>query len=420
MKGVEPEPAEPPPLTPPKLPPRGPSWWYVPIARQRGMLGGVLSGIARAHRLNTRLLRMLTVVAAFVFPLTVPLYVAAWFLLPESPKPGRSPADLVASGSRSWLAILAGITAVAVLFDGGGWQVGHGGNLAGAAILIGIGAWLWNRSDTLAGSATPPGQRPTAAAGLSYPDDGTSLRVGANQPAATEPPLPWAPGRAPWDLLDEPHGPPPPPPSPRPPVGRATLAAGLLALGVAVLGDRLGWYRLDAAEALAVLLATIGIGLVVGAFVGGGRLLILPALLLLPLTVAAARIDRLDLHGGIGERTLVAADVGEATKGYHHGVGAFSLDLRGLKWESGQLRVPVELEVGELRVTVPAGVDLDVTAHVGAGQADVLATAGSGTGVERRVTDDDPTTDRTLVLDARVGLGHLVVERAPAAGGGAR
>ena len=89
------------------------------------------------------------------------------------------------------------------------------------------------------------------------------------------------------------------------------MAVALIALGAVLAGDRFGWYRLDVAAALAVLLAITGVGLVVGAFIGGGRGLIAPAAVLLVLTIAAAGVGRVHVDGAIGERTMRPSTVAE-------------------------------------------------------------------------------------------------------------
>jgi hypothetical protein len=197
----------------------------------------------------------------------------------------------------------------------------------------------------------------------------------------------------------------------RPPIARLTLAVALIALGMAVAGDLVGWYRLDLAEGLATVLGVVGLGLVVGAFTGGGRALVLPALLLLPLTMGAAQLGRVHLGGGIGERDYRPTTVSEASDGYHHGVGQVTVDLRDLSWSAGTVRVPVRLGIGEVRVWVPGGVDLDVDTHLGAGQIEVLGRRASGTRLDQRFEIDDPQANRTLQLDVEGGIGHVEVQQ---------
>ena len=199
----------------------------------------------------------------------------------------------------------------------------------------------------------------------------------------------------------------------RPPVARVTAAVALLGLGLAAIGDRLGLFDLDLTATLALLLGIVGVGLVVGAFVGGGRWLLLPALVLGPLAIGAAMVGSLNLGAGVGNaeaRPLGPAEVGD---GLEHGIGTYTVDLRDFEWTGDNAEVPVDLAVGvELRVTVSDGVDLVVDAEVAVGQVDGLDRQASGTGVEETFTFDEPGSTWTLHLRLDVGVGHIVVERA--------
>jgi hypothetical protein len=200
------------------------------------------------------------------------------------------------------------------------------------------------------------------------------------------------------------------------------MAVALIALGVVIAGDRIGWYRLDVAAALAVLLGVVGVGLVVGAVLGAGRSLIAPAAILLVLTVGAAAVGRVHVAGGIGDRTIRPATVAEATDGYDHGIGQVTVDLRDLATQlpaRETVTVPVDLGIGDLRVLVPDGVDLEVAADVGIGRVDALDRSSDGVGNDETFRFNDPNSDRSLRLDLDVGIGHVDVdmERVPAGAG---
>jgi hypothetical protein len=213
--------------------------------------------------------------------------------------------------------------------------------------------------------------------------------------------------------------PPGPPPKRRPPVGRVTGAAALVGLGLAVVGDRLGWYDLDGAAALALLFGVVGLGMVVGAFIGGGRSLIFPALLLGPLALAAAVLGDTSIWGPIGEREVVPTTVADIGDGLDHGIGQYTVDLRRLEWPGVTVDVPVKVGIGELQVSVPDDVDVVVDATVGAGRIDAVGRSASGTSLDEHLAYDDPSTDRTIHLEVDVGVGHVEVDRV-ATGAGAR
>lgn len=462
------------------------------------MLGGVVGGISARYGWDRRAARVLTVVAALVVPVVVPLYLVAWILLPADPEPGRAPAELFQGGNRSWIGVGLVVVGVAMFF-GGGWGIGpiwHD-DLVGAIVLIGLGAWLWTRRPPesgdpgrpdVAGSAgavpapvagggpqtgaaassavvgppgwvtgappptsgplgpppgagTAPGQPPPGYGTTAYGQPVTTHRppppygaspapyggpppygAGGTAPYGAAGPVAGAAGwGSPWYGPGSPPGPPPGPPPARsapvpavrrPPVARVTAAVSLLALGLAGIGDRLGLFDLDLTAALALLLGIVGVGLVVGAVIGGGRWLLLPALLLGPLAIGTAMVGSLNLGAGVGDVEVRPAGLAEIGGGLEHGIGTFTVDLRDFEWTGDRAEVPVDLAVGELRVTVPDGVDLVVDAEVAAGQVDALDRQASGTGVEETFTFDDPASTRTLRLRLDVGVGHIVVERA--------
>ena len=436
-----------------------PSWWHRPLSRCRDgrVLGGVVGGIAARYGWDRRAARLLTVLGALVLPVVVPLYLVAWIVLPADPEPGRAPAELFQGDGRTWIAVGLVVVGVAMFF-GGGWGFGLGWNddLLGAAFLIGLGAWLWSRRPpeptdhdpaAPAASAVPAAGPPPAPSGPTW--SGAAAPAGP-PPSAVGPtwPRPGAPvpPRGPFDQPWAPYGPPPPPsygapygyagsgyrppppygpplaPAPppaaprpavhRPPVARITAAAALLGLGVAAIGDRIGLFDLDLAAVLALLLGIVGVGLVVGAFIGGGRWLLLPALVLGPLAIGAAMVGSLNLAAGVGEAEVRPRNPAEIGDGLEHGIGSFTVDLRDFEWSGDSAQVPVDLAVGELRVTVPDDVDLVVDAEVAAGQVDALDRQVSGTSVEETFAFDAAGTSRTLRLQLDVGVGHVLVERA--------
>jgi hypothetical protein len=183
-------------------------------------------------------------------------------------------------------------------------------------------------------------------------------------------------------------------------------------------GDRFGWYRLDVAAALAVLLAITGVGLVVGAFIGGGRGLIAPAAVLLVLTIAAAGVGRVHVNGAVGERTVRPVTIAEAEDGYDHGIGQLTVDLRGLdRADEDEVTISVDLGVGEVKVLVPEGTNLEVVTDVGIGKVDVLDREAEGVGNDDTFRFEDPASNQKLRLEIDVGIGHVDVDRVPAATG---
>lgn len=195
----------------------------------------------------------------------------------------------------------------------------------------------------------------------------------------------------------------------------ASSIAAKIAIGVVLLALGVGGFVAAAAGAalgggivIAGLIIACGIGLVGGAFRGGARWLIAPAVVLaLPLAAVAA--TDLDIRGTWGERTFRPATVAELGDGYEMGGGAMRVDLRELELPPGRTELPLEIGMGEIQVLVPD--DMCVV-----GDADVsLGVVDFGNGEEGGIdfsASDDRTPDPGVSyvhLDADIGFGAMRV-----------
>ena len=135
----------------------------------------------------------------------------------------------------------------------------------------------------------------------------------------------------------------------------------------------------------------------------------LVALLLVSAAVAAA-VFHVHVGNGIGDREYAAATTSELRSSYELGVGTLRLDFSGLTLPAGTTReVKARVDVGDLRVTVPSGVAVQIVGRARAGSVRLLGAESDGWEVERRVAE---TGRPTLVLDAGVGAGSVRVDRA--------
>ncbi|HYR26872.1 MAG TPA: PspC domain-containing protein [Thermoanaerobaculia bacterium] len=183
----------------------------------------------------------------------------------------------------------------------------------------------------------------------------------------------------------------------------ALAIAGLI--GMFFMGLAAAWAAATGSGVVvAIIVILIGAALVVAAFNGGARWLILPALALaVPLgTVAAADIR---FEGGVGEtshrpQTIQAIPAG----GYEYGVGDQRIDLRGLDWTKDRvIRVEAEQGIGRMLILVPENVcvDGDIDAEYGVVEIAGEESSGSlGSGYE--------ATPR-LELDAHIDAGKIEV-----------
>jgi phage shock protein PspC (stress-responsive transcriptional regulator) len=156
----------------------------------------------------------------------------------------------------------------------------------------------------------------------------------------------------------------------------------------------------------------IGAALIVTAFTGGARWLVLPAVAF-ALSVSVIAAAHVDLHGGVGERTYRPQTLSALRDGYRLGAGRLEVDLRGVAFPPGTTELHVRLGAGELIVLVPRGVCVATSAHIGGGYVGALERRSGGLDVDWTERPSPPPHTPRLVLDGNVGLGALLVADHP-------
>jgi phage shock protein PspC (stress-responsive transcriptional regulator) len=213
-------------------------------------------------------------------------------------------------------------------------------------------------------------------------------------------------------------------------VAPVTFGAAFIALGGLWLASSLGVPGITLTRALAGALLVIGIGLVVGAFLGRGRGLIVTGAILAPVvalmtlfphvpqSLEVVSVGRDGVIVSDGERRIEApatlADL-PPDGTYEFGAGSFTLDLRTLGDEiaaAGTVRVSVEMGIGSLRLRLPDDVTAEVAVELGIGRIRILDASSSGgigvTDQQRLVIGDG---GGTLVLQIEQGIGDVAVTR---------
>jgi phage shock protein PspC (stress-responsive transcriptional regulator) len=189
------------------------------------------------------------------------------------------------------------------------------------------------------------------------------------------------------------------------------VALGLVAVAVFSLLARADtWPSAGAAWALLAIAGLIFLWTRRGR---GARGLVIAMLTLLALLVVSAvvavttafAVFNVSLGDGVGARTYVPAAAADVRPQYHLGVGRLQLDLTSVH-STRPVRVAARLGIGELRVIVPPAARVHVASHVKAGSIDALGRHADGTSV--RV---DTGSGSSIVVDAQVGAGHVVVVR---------
>ncbi len=188
------------------------------------------------------------------------------------------------------------------------------------------------------------------------------------------------------------------------------LGAGLLVLCGVIFVAGAWAAAIGGGTVVACLVIAAGLMLIVGAFRGGMRWLILPALALaVPVAfVAAADVD---LDGGIGEREYRPASAGDIRDRYELGIGSLVLDLRNTRLPPAESTdVTLDVGVGEGVVVVPENVCVASQADVGVGAVQVFDHESGGVDVD---WIENPRPRRgvpVVVVHGDVGVGLLQVK----------
>jgi len=332
-------------------------------------LAGVCAGLGRYFDVNPLVYRIAFAALALAGGTGVLLYIAAWLVMPnETSDDSIAVEALREHRDRPWLLLGVGLLsfgAILALSEARFWP--GTGNVWLAAILVGAAIVWWH---------VGRGNRPRA-----------ESTVTSAAPAA-----PRQPKRP--SLFS-------------PVLGALLAAAGLLGL-LAVLDV----YEVDVAVAFAAGVAIVGAAVAVGATTGRrvGGLVVLGLVLLAGFGVAAA--TPVSFSSGLGERLERPLAVTDLKDSYELGIGELTVDLSGVELPAGTTKIDVRLGIGDVVVTVPEDVALEIDARAGAGEVNVLGDRDEGAPAHERVTVAGATTDApVLKLDADVALGSLQVRR---------
>ena len=372
--------------------------------RQGRIVAGVAQGFANRYDVPVLLIRVIFVLLTFAGGLGVALYAAGWFLI-RSVDEAETPAQRIFSGAsttRSWLGIGLVFLAILILLDnftflstGIVWSVG----------LLVVGVLLY----------TGDLPRLVRNEGANDQKEGVQQMTTTQTPVTTavEPVGPSGPG-------DTGSGP-PPTPTPTPPVlppppakpketsylGRITIGVMLVSLGVLAILDNIPGVPIEPQPRHYMALATvvIGLGLIVGGFVGRARWLILIAALLVP-TLLFSPVFEYDWNSEEFDRTVSPDTFAELEDSYALDVGNMVIDLTDLPWDGETVDLEARVDAGNIEIWIPPGVGLEGEASVDVGHVGAFGRESSGLG-NPTLQFDNPGPEGTVVLEAAVDLGNI-------------
>jgi phage shock protein PspC (stress-responsive transcriptional regulator) len=384
-------------------------------------IAGVAAGIAQRYHIDPVVVRIGFVVAALCNGAGLLIYLLGWLLLAREDDEVSPAEALVTKGRSSTSTGLTVLLCVLLLptsgfFAGGGFPMISGVVLSvGALYLLHRNRGHLGRSACSAAPAhdTAPAYQATATEPMSTTPHATSQDI---PPVVPTPPA-WDPlGAAPfaWDLPEPGQAvqPPPEPPAPRrrTRVGAITFGLALLVAGAAVIAGRgSSWFT--APHVIGLVVGVLGLGLVAGSIVGGGRGLIG---LVIPLSVVGVLLTQVSPQNWqhVGDIATQPTSLEQVQSRYDTGAGSIDLNLDSLP-SSGTVHTSIDVGVGSATVQVPRNADVEAMCSSGIGHVSCLGEESNGNNPSRRVKDNglDGPGGLKIVLDVHSGVGDVAVNR---------
>jgi phage shock protein PspC (stress-responsive transcriptional regulator) len=341
------------------------------------VIGGVAGGIGDYFNVDPLLIRIGFVGLILFGGAGVVLYLIAWLMVPAEGQNASIVESLLRRvGLTSGRIITLAVIAVAFVYLINSWNYPYDivgdGSVLWAAVVIVLGFVLIRRRD-----AAPSGSAIAPAPAIAAPR--------APVPPRLRSPLAWYA------------------------CGALLLSSGLLAL-VSQVAD----IAVAPGQFFGAGLVVLGIGLVVGAWWGRARILILLALLLVPLALGASFMTA-PLEGGIGGLRFTPANAAELRDEYRLMGGTLILDLTDLSIPAQPVRIAASVAAGQLVVIVPPDASVELRARMGAGQVTVFDYYHDGIILTNAGTSLDEQYVRrhrfgpTYVLDLQGGIGDVFV-----------
>ena len=342
-------------------------------AQEGRWLGGVCAGLGRYFDINPLVYRIAFAALSLAGGTGLLLYLAAYLVVPDE-HAGESIAveKMRTRRDQPWLLLGVGLLGFGALFalsEASFWP--GNGNFWFAAVLAGAALVWWRVSSR-------------------------------DRPAHTTPPVDTT---APAAAVT-------PRPPKKPSLFAPVIGALLTASGVFGLLAVLGVYDVDLEVAFAAGVVMVGAAIVLGAMTQRrvGALVLVGLVLLAAFGVAAA--TPVSISAGAGEKLERPLTAAALQPSYELGLGSLDLDLRAVQLPPGTTSIDARVGVGELLITVPEGVAVEIDAHAGAGEIDILGELHDGFDVDRTLSVAGPTPDApVLQLETDMGFGAIEVRR---------
>ncbi|TDD52677.1 PspC domain-containing protein [Kribbella antibiotica] len=406
-------------------------------SRSDRMVAGVCGGIGRSLGIDPVLIRVVMAVLIISGPGVI-FYIAAWLLMPDE-RSDRSPAQgLLGDRVRPdhpWLGpIVVGVAVFAAIAMMSSFNFGH--FVPGPLLVLAIiGVVAYQRKGGRRGRSNTQRQWSGPAGGWTHGQPGWTQAQSQAPVQDTPKPAPTAPAAAPrpQDRVSEPiqpvwtepdplglyvdESPAAPPSTTRTAQPPAKGARGVKSIVVLLTGAAIGIAALAHATTATMLIigvAVLGLGMLLGGFVGRTAGLLPLGLLLAAGAVASNLFPSVPRNFADVNYVAPAGQVIDATTStYNFDAGTVHLDLTKAKFAPGA-KVDVHGRAGDVVIKLPK--DVDVTGQLSAELGEVVGLTTKQSGHDAQLTLKDLGVDQTagpeqVVLNLDIKLGTIRVER---------
>jgi len=355
-----------------------------PLRRVHGVLGGVAAGIADYFDVEAWLIRLGFFLLVFAGGLGILLYLAGWLIIPE-----EGSDDSIVEGWLQGISTRPAWIGVALIVLAAIWILSSlhiaGSGLVVALALLGIGILLYRGEG--------PAREPETSRRQAAPAEPASYEGNSSElvPVAAKAQQPRPRRRKQSRRQSN--------------LGRFTLAATLIGLGILALLDNAGLLFPEPRHYFAAALAIVGAGLVVGAVWGRSRGLIAVGLIL---AFAMGMATTGSTVNAVQDRQVVTYKPQSASQVASHyalDAGTLTIDLSDIP--SSDFAFSANLGAGELNVILPEGIGGSISSRLGVGEFSVLGTTSQGLGIGRTIHLDG--TSGSARIDLSVGAGKITV-----------
>jgi phage shock protein PspC (stress-responsive transcriptional regulator) len=372
------------------------------------MIAGVAKGVADHFGISDWIPRIFFVATAFMGGFGIVLYAAGWAFI-RSEEETKSPAERFftgASGMRSWLGV-AFIALAAVLILENFTILSGEVVWAGALLVVGLLLYL--------------GYLPATSQAKPEAGTGSESKEGVQRMTSTDTLVPQSGETAAGDSPAGGASSPPPAPTPTPPalpprppretsiLGRLTIGAMLMGMGVLAILDNVDSLPIAAQPRhyLALAVTILGVGLLVGSIAGRARWLIIIGAILVP-TLLFSPAFEYDWSNDNFDRFINPVSFGQLDAGYSSDIGQMRIDLTDLDWNGQVVDLSADLDIGQLTIIVPDDVGLFGSAGVNIGAVHTRDRVSAGLG-RHDIDLDEPGPNGEVHLDAHVDIGDVEI-----------